>query len=99
VTGDARVLRRSREDYYLCGVCGGLGRYWGIDPGWFRIGFLFVAPAYVIAMIAIPLEGPGDVLGPPTPRMRVRSARQARYGGGLGAQLGTSLRRGVLRRS
>jgi phage shock protein PspC (stress-responsive transcriptional regulator) len=98
VTRDARALRRSREDFYLCGVCGGLGRYCGIDPGWFRIGLLFVAPAYLVAMIAIPLERPGDELGPPTARMRARSARKARYGGGCGAFLGTALRSHVLRR-
>lgn len=98
MTGDARVLRRSREDCVLLGVCGGLGRYCGIDPGWLRIAFLVVPLAYLVAAVAIPLERPGDELGPPTPRMRARAARRARYGGGLGAQLGTVLRRHVLRR-
>jgi phage shock protein PspC (stress-responsive transcriptional regulator) len=99
VTGAARVLRRSREDFYLCGVCGGLGRYCGIDPGWFRIGFLFLPIAYLVAGVAIPLERPGDELGPPTAWMRARAAREARYGGGWGAFLGTALRSHVLRRS
>lgn len=99
MTGAARVLRRSREDFYLLGVCGGLGRYLGVDPGWLRIAFLFVPLAYLVAAAVIPLERPGDELGPPTPRMRARAAREARYGGGLGAQLGAVLRRDVLRRS
>ena len=99
MTSTGRVLRRSREDCFLLGVCGGLGRYFGVNPGWFRLGFLLVPLVYLVAAVAIPLERPGDELGPPTPRMRARAARRARYGGGLGAQLGTVLRRDVLRRS
>ena len=37
VAPPTRVLRRSKEDFYALGVCGGLGRYFGIDPGWFRV--------------------------------------------------------------
>lgn len=43
------------------GVCGGLGAAAGIDPLWFRLGFIFLALSsgvgvilYIIAWIAIP---------------------------------------------
>jgi phage shock protein PspC (stress-responsive transcriptional regulator) len=99
VTSGTRVLRRSREDFLLLGGCGGLGRFFGIDPGWFRIGFLFLPIAYLVAGVAIPLERPRAELGPPTSRMRARAARQARHGGGFGAVLGAAVRSHVLRRS
>jgi phage shock protein C len=63
------VLRRSRDDRVIGGVCGGLGRYFGIDPVILRIAFVLLLLAggaglllYVIAWIAIPEEGPGDAL-------------------------------------
>ncbi|HEY9087835.1 MAG TPA: PspC domain-containing protein [Anaerolineaceae bacterium] len=37
---NSNALRRSRSDRVLAGVCGGLGRFFGISPTWFRIGFL-----------------------------------------------------------
>ncbi|MFD8528182.1 PspC domain-containing protein [Streptosporangium canum] len=36
---EERVLRRSDEGRMLTGVCAGLGRYAGIDPVLFRVGF------------------------------------------------------------
>lgn len=36
-------LRRSRNNRVLAGVCGGLGEFFGINPLWFRIGFLITA--------------------------------------------------------
>ena len=36
------VLRRSRRNRVLAGVCGGLGEFFGISPFWFRLG-MFVA--------------------------------------------------------
>jgi phage shock protein PspC (stress-responsive transcriptional regulator) len=36
-------LRRSRDNRILAGVCGGLGEFFGINPIWFRIGFLITA--------------------------------------------------------
>jgi phage shock protein C len=65
-----RVLRRSRDDRVLGGVCGGLGRYLGLDPVLLRLAFavlLFAGGAgvliYIIAWIVIPEEQPGDQLG------------------------------------
>lgn len=59
-----RVLRRSRRDRILAGVCGGLGEFFGISAIWFRLGFLIaLLPggipgllAYFICWIVIPSE-------------------------------------------
>ncbi len=37
---NSRVLRRSRHERMVAGVCGGLGEFFGINPIWFRIAFL-----------------------------------------------------------
>ena len=65
-----RVLRRSREDHVLGGVCGGLGRYLGLDAVLLRLAFVLLLFAggvgiliYVLAWIVIPEEQPGDELG------------------------------------
>jgi phage shock protein C len=60
---ETRQLHRSRTDYSLGGVCGGLGEYFGIDPVWFRLGFVIAAlpggvPGillYLICWIVIPV--------------------------------------------
>jgi phage shock protein C len=64
------VLRRSRDDRVIGGVCGGLGRYFGIDPVILRIVFVVLLLAggsgillYLVAWIVIPEEQPGDALG------------------------------------
>lgn len=55
------LLRRSRADRVVAGVCGGLGRHFGVDPVLLRIAFIALTLAggsgvlvYVIAWIAIP---------------------------------------------
>jgi phage shock protein C len=70
-TGE-RVLRRSREDRVLGGVCGGLSRYLGVDPVVVRLGFVILAVAggggiilYLLAWLIIPEEEEGDRVGPP----------------------------------
>lgn len=59
-----RVLRRSRNNRIIAGVCGGLGQFFGIAPFWFRLGF-FIAllpggvPGlllYFLAWLIIPNE-------------------------------------------
>jgi phage shock protein C len=55
-------LTRSKSDQVIAGVCGGLGRYFSIDPVIFRIGFVVLALSgwgggvllYVIAWIVMP---------------------------------------------
>jgi phage shock protein C len=37
------LLRRSKSDRMLAGICGGLGAYFGVDPVWFRLGFFLVS--------------------------------------------------------
>lgn len=34
------VLRRSRRNRVLAGVCGGLGEFFGISAFWFRLGMI-----------------------------------------------------------
>jgi phage shock protein C len=62
-----RVVRRSRSERVLAGVCGGVGRYLGVDPVLLRIAFIILALAnglgviaYVVAWVAIPEERPGQ---------------------------------------
>jgi phage shock protein C len=74
--GGQRVVRRSRSERVVAGVCGGIGRYLGVDPVLLRIAFVILALAnglgviaYVIAWVAIPEERRGQPLGPaPQPR-------------------------------
>jgi phage shock protein C len=71
-----RTVRRSRGDRVIAGVCGGLGRYLGIDPVLLRVAFIILALAnglgligYVVAWVAIPEEGADQPAGPaPEPR-------------------------------
>ncbi|HEV8683227.1 MAG TPA: PspC domain-containing protein [Actinomycetota bacterium] len=65
-----RVLRRSSDDRVLGGVCGGLGRYLGVDPVVLRIAFVILAFAggsgillYILAWILIPEERAGEPVG------------------------------------
>ncbi len=62
------LLRRSRHDRVLAGVCGGLGAYFGIDPVLLRIAFIVLAVLggpgiiiYLIAWLVMP-EETGEVL-------------------------------------
>ena len=55
-------LYRSRKDRMLFGVCGGLGKFFGIDPTIIRIIFVLLAftgfgiLAYIIIAVIAPLE-------------------------------------------
>lgn len=68
------MLRRSRDDRVIGGVCGGLGRYLGVDPVLLRIAFVILAIAggggflvYVVAWVLIPVEHEGEDLGSARP--------------------------------
>ncbi len=58
------VLRRSRNNRWVAGVCGGLGEFFGISSFWFRLGFfLLLLPGglpglvpYIVMWIIIPNE-------------------------------------------
>src|SRR3954471_5961809 len=66
-TAPPRRLRRSSSDRVLVGVAGGLGRYFGVDPVIFRIGFglsVFFgglgALAYLLLAVFVPTDGDPD---------------------------------------
>jgi phage shock protein C len=40
MTKQQKVLRRSRSDRVVAGVCGGLAEFFGINTFWFRLVFL-----------------------------------------------------------
>ena len=58
-----KKLLRSIHDRMVCGVCGGIGEYFNIDPTLVRLAFVLIAMgagsgilAYIIAAIIIPDE-------------------------------------------
>jgi phage shock protein C len=59
-----QALRRSKNNRWIAGVCGGLGEFFGINPFWFRLAmFIAFIPGgvpgvliYILAMIMIPSE-------------------------------------------
>jgi len=62
-----RRLMRSSTDRMLVGVAGGLGRYFGVDPVVFRIGFVLSlffgglgALAYLLLAVFVPTDGEPD---------------------------------------
>ncbi|HSB00631.1 MAG TPA: PspC domain-containing protein [Anaerolineales bacterium] len=63
-TNQGRVLRRSRSDRILAGVCGGLAEFFGISAFWFRLAMLIAfipggVPGlliYILLWIMIPSE-------------------------------------------
>jgi phage shock protein PspC (stress-responsive transcriptional regulator) len=72
-----RRLVRSRSDRVIGGVCGGLGRYFNVDPIIFRIGAVVLAfiggaglLAYVAALLLIPSEDSPAAAGEPVGRNR-----------------------------
>lgn len=59
-------LYKARGQRMVCGVCGGVAEYYGIDPTLVRLAFLLLAAgwgsgllAYIVAAIIIP-EPPAD---------------------------------------
>lgn len=64
-------LTRTRADRVIGGVCGGLGRYFNVDPLLFRIGavaLVFVGGAglllYLAALLLVPNEGETATIAP-----------------------------------
>jgi phage shock protein C len=59
-------LVRTVDDKILAGVCGGLGRYFNIDPTMVRIGFAVLTlagfgmtiPLYVVMALVVPTDDP-----------------------------------------
>jgi phage shock protein PspC (stress-responsive transcriptional regulator) len=71
VTPPPRRILRSREDRVLAGVCGGLGRYFGVDPTLFRVAavvLVLLGGAGVLLYLAAVLLIPGEpAAGQPVP--------------------------------
>jgi phage shock protein PspC (stress-responsive transcriptional regulator) len=68
-----RRLFRSRSNRVIGGVCGGLGRYFNVDPILFRIGAIALALVggaglllYLAALVLIPSEAADAAAQPPT---------------------------------
>ncbi|MEA2363853.1 MAG: hypothetical protein QOD71_2998 [Thermoleophilaceae bacterium] len=75
--GPPKRLTRSRTDRIVGGVCGGLGRYFNVDPILFRIGVIvlaFVGGAgvllYLAALLLVPSEDQPAAIAPGTQRKR-----------------------------
>ncbi|HIS24700.1 MAG TPA: PspC domain-containing protein [Candidatus Faeciplasma gallinarum] len=66
---EKKKLYRSRFNKKICGVCGGIAEYFGIDPTvvrviWVILAFLPVLPMiiiYIILALVIP-ENPNDTI-------------------------------------
>lgn len=60
----SNVLRRSRSNRIVAGVCGGLGEFFGLNAFWFRLFFFILAlpgglpgvVPYLLLWIIIPPE-------------------------------------------
>jgi phage shock protein PspC (stress-responsive transcriptional regulator)/predicted membrane protein len=62
-----RELRRTKSDRMVAGVCGGLGRYFDVNPAFYRVGFVVLALLggagiliYFAALLVMPNEGEND---------------------------------------
>jgi phage shock protein PspC (stress-responsive transcriptional regulator) len=63
------TIRRSATDVKLTGLCGGVARYWGIDPLLVRVGWALLALSggiglvlYLAGWLLIPVEGSDKAL-------------------------------------
>ena len=67
---ETKKLYRSRTDRMMAGVCGGLGRYLGVDPTLIRLAFVLLLLfgigsgllVYLAMMLIMPLEPEGAVI-------------------------------------
>lgn len=66
INGEKR-LTRTLDDRIIGGVCGGLAKYFNIDPAFVRIGWVLITfftgiligvVTYIVMMIVVPEEGP-----------------------------------------
>ena len=58
-----KTLRRSRTDKMIAGICGGLGKYFGLDSTFLRLVFVLLLIfagtgllAYLVMWLVIPYE-------------------------------------------
>jgi phage shock protein PspC (stress-responsive transcriptional regulator) len=76
-TAPVKELHRSRDDRYLAGVSGGLGRFFDISPAFFRVGFAILTLVggaglllYAAAALVIPAEGSSESIASEALRRR-----------------------------
>mgnify|MGYP001601257139 FL=1 len=69
---EIKRLYRSREDRWIAGVCGGLARYFGVDPLPIRLGFILLSLwsgvgvlIYLIMVLGVPEEPSTQVVTDP----------------------------------
>lgn len=69
-----RRLYRSREDYWIAGVCGGLGRYFEMDSNLIRLAFVLLAAwnglgvlLYLVTVLIVPEDPIQQVAMSPVP--------------------------------
>ena len=62
-----KKLYRSKDDYKVAGICGGLGEYFSVDPVLFRVLFIFCIPlggvgifAYLVMWMMVPSHDAGQ---------------------------------------
>lgn len=72
MSGDYKRLYRSKDERMISGVCGGLGKYFNVDPTLIRLLFVITAAAggpgliaYIILAIVVP-EEPASSAAPPS---------------------------------
>ena len=60
---DQKRLYKARGHRMVCGVCGGIAEYFGLDPTLVRLGWILLSAlagsgllAYIIAAIVIPRD-------------------------------------------
>ncbi len=71
---ERRRLYRSREDYWIAGVCGGLGKYFEVDSNLVRLAFVLLAAwnglgvlLYLVTVLIVPEDPVPDVAPAPGP--------------------------------
>ncbi len=71
---ERRRLYRSREDYWIAGVCGGLGRYFEVDSNLVRLVFVLLAAwnglgvlLYLVTVLIVPEEPLREMVPAPGP--------------------------------
>ena len=83
---EARRLSRARDGRWLGGVCDGLGRYFGLSPMIYRIGFVALSLAggtgillYVAAWLVMPDDGVEDSIAAGAPFVSLADDKGKRY--------------------
>lgn len=97
-----RGLWRSRRDRVIGGVCGGLGRYFEVDPVVLRVAAVLLALsggtgviAYLVAWVAVPVE-PSPATRPAMSTGRRRPTAAVVTGAGLLVGGGLLMSRAVM---